>query len=94
MVAIEDPDEVVDLNKLYHHLLLELPPYARPIFVRLLKQAEKTSTFKLMKVKIRDEGYDLSKIVDKLYYLDTKGACYRPLTQESYDDIINGRLRF
>lgn len=36
MVAILDPDHSVDLDEMARKLLISLPSYARPLFVRVL----------------------------------------------------------
>ena len=37
----------------------DLPSYARPLFVRVMKGMDTTSTHKLQKVKARQEGFDI-----------------------------------
>lgn len=51
-----------------------------------------TSTFKQMKVKLAEEGFNPALIKDPLFYLeDNKG--YIPMTQETFNCIAEGRLR-
>jgi len=94
MVAIENMDGLVDVSALYKALCPVLPAYARPIFIRLLSVVDKTGTFKLKKVDLRNEGYDLSKVHDQMYYLNSKAARYEPLSTQVYADIKNGKIRF
>ena len=42
MAAIFDPDEEVDIDKLSKTVTAQLPSYARPIFVRLVKELDIT----------------------------------------------------
>lgn len=49
-------------------------------------------TFKLKKKDLQDEGFDPSKIQDKLYYLDAKEG-YKPLTNDAYEQILQGKIR-
>ena len=42
MAAIVDPDNSLDLNILAEKLSTELPAYARPMFLRILKQIDMT----------------------------------------------------
>ena len=42
MAAIADPKAKVDPNVLYQELQKVLPPYARPVFLRLLPQVDTT----------------------------------------------------
>lgn len=44
-----------DPSQLAAHCAEHLPPYARPLFLRLLPEMEVTGTFKHQKVKLRDE---------------------------------------
>lgn len=94
MVAIEDPDRKVDVSSLYKSISMVLPAYARPIFVRILQSANKTSTFKLQKVELRKEGFNPSLVSDQMYYLNAKQGQYLPLTLSVYEDIQKSRIRF
>ena len=94
MVAVEDPDSEVDISTLYSKLVSVLPAYARPMFVRLLSEVDKTGTFKLKKVELRNDGYNPSVVNDKLFYFDSKAGQYVPLNSEIYDNIIKGKIRF
>ena len=49
-----------------------LPPYARPVFLRLQPEIEVTGTFKQRKVELVKEGFDPSAIPDPLYWLDPR----------------------
>lgn len=93
MVAIVDPEHQVDITSLYKKIAAALPSYSRPIFVRLLKEASKTGTFKLKKVDLRSDGFNPSVITDELFYLDSKLGQYVPLTSSGYADILSGRIR-
>ena len=42
MAAIHDPNDNVDLSVIVTEVQKALPSYARPIFVRLLKQVDTT----------------------------------------------------
>ena len=70
----------------------ELPSYARPIFVRLLKSAETTGTFKYRKGDLVEEGFDPSKVSAQLYVRGGK-AGYTKLTAEGYAAIMRGETR-
>ena len=59
----------------------------------ILKEASKTGTFKLKKVDLRNDGFDPSKVTDKLYFLDAKQAQYVELSSSAYNDIQSGRIR-
>jgi len=95
MVAIPDPERKVDVEKLYEGLREKLPAYARPIFVRLVNKIDVTATYKLKKRDLQSEGFN-PELVGKgsVHMLDSKQQCYQPLSQEQYNNIINGNLRF
>jgi acyl-CoA synthetase (AMP-forming)/AMP-acid ligase II len=75
------------------HIARGLPSYARPLFVRVRKELQKTSTFKLQKTELQRDGYDPRKVSDPLYFLDADQGKYVPLTPEIYEGIENGRVR-
>ena len=53
---------------------------------------EVTGTFKQMKVKLAEEGFNPAVIKDPLFYLeDNKG--YVPMAQEIFNSIAEGRIR-
>jgi len=82
----------VNLKTLADHMTEKLPSYARPVFVRLTHELDITGTFKLKKRDLQAEGYDITKVTDRLYFL--KKGTYIPLTQDLYNDINEGRERF
>jgi fatty-acyl-CoA synthase len=58
-----------------------LPDYAAPLVVRLVAAADLTSTFKLRKIDLQREGYDLDVVRDPLYVRDGAARAYVPLTR-------------
>ncbi|XP_042341978.1 very long-chain acyl-CoA synthetase-like [Plectropomus leopardus] len=76
----------------YQHVKNYLPSYARPRFIRIQDALVVTGTFKQMKVKLAEEGFNPADVTDPLFYLeDNKG--YVPMTQEIFNSITEGRLR-
>ncbi|XP_041645335.1 very long-chain acyl-CoA synthetase-like [Cheilinus undulatus] len=76
----------------YQQVKHYLPSYARPRFIRIQNALELTGTFKQMKVKLAEEGFNPAVIKDPMFYLeDNKG--YVPMTQEMFDAIAEGRTR-
>jgi len=73
--------------------LRTLPPYARPIFLRLSPRIEVTGTFKQRKVDLVREGMDPSAIADPLYFRDPASGKYERLTPERYSDVVEGRVK-
>lgn len=85
--------EELDMEKLSECLRVQLPAYARPIFIRLTKEFDYTGSFKTIKRRLVDEGYDITLVSDKLYYFDSKTQKFEELTKKVYNDIKNGNIR-
>ena len=47
MTVIPDPERKVDLEKLYSGVCDKLPSYARPLFVRFVKELKRTGEYQL-----------------------------------------------
>ena len=56
MVAILDPEHSVDLELLAKQIRKKLPKYARPLFIRIIKDLPLTGTYKLMKKDLQEQG--------------------------------------
>ena len=80
------------LKQIYKLCEVDLPTYARPLFLRLLPEAVLTATFKQRKVELVEEGYDLTKVKDDLYYLDVRGGTYSPLTGQGLASFLQSKL--
>lgn len=89
MAAIVDPTRKVDMDYLSIVIRGSLPPYARPLFIRLMDEIPRTATFKLMKRELALEGYSLETVKDPMYYLNRDGV-YRLLTEEQYAALQAG----
>jgi len=94
MVAIPDPERKVEVDKLYEGLEKMLPVYARPIFIRLVDKIDVTATYKLKKRDLQSQGFNPELVGEGVLMLDMKQQQYLPLSQEQYNNIINGNLRF
>lgn len=93
MAAIIDRDDTLNLEQLYDGMTKSLASYARPLFIRTVKQVEMTGTFKLKKITVQKEGFNINIIKDKIFFLDVKKRAYVPLTAEIYNKIISGEIR-
>ncbi|BES89461.1 AMP-Hypothetical protein enzyme [Nesidiocoris tenuis] len=91
MAALVDPNRELKLDAFAVALDECLPTYARPVFLRILDSIELTGTFKMKKVTLQKEGFDPTKIEDKLYV--RQGATYVPLTAELYSSIVDGKVK-
>ncbi|WP_304188100.1 long-chain-acyl-CoA synthetase [Phenylobacterium aquaticum] len=85
-------DEAFDLKAFGDHVARELPPYAQPVFLRLLPAIETTGTFKYRKLDLVADGFDPGRIKNPLFYKDpTKG--YVKLTKAGYAKILAGGVK-
>lgn len=92
MVTIVDPDNKLDLDNLANEIKESLPGYARPIFIRIANKADLTATFKLRKVDLQREGFDITKIKDTIYIVQRDGS-YKKMTQDDFEMIQQGMFR-
>jgi fatty-acyl-CoA synthase len=89
-------DGALDFVKLREHLQRRLPPYARPLFLRLTDRIDATATFKPNKTVLAREGFDRTVVRDALYFDDPQqGAqgAYVPLDAPLYERIDSGQMR-
>lgn len=82
-----------ELDKLHRHLQTMLPDYARPLFLRVRKQIDMTTTFKQKKVDLKKQGFDPSQTADPLYFNDTKAGGFVPLDAPLYESLQSGKIR-
>ncbi|XP_076849877.1 long-chain fatty acid transport protein 2-like [Brachyhypopomus gauderio] len=78
---------------MYQHVETYLPAYSRPRFIRIQRVLDITGTFKQMKVKLAEEGFNPKTIKDQLYFLDDKKKTYVTMTEDIFRSISDGRLR-
>ncbi|XP_034382971.1 very long-chain acyl-CoA synthetase-like [Cyclopterus lumpus] len=81
-----------DGKAVYQHVKSYLPSYAQPRFIRIQDVMVLTGTFKPMKVKLAEEGFDPGVISDPLFYLE-ENKSYVPMTQEIFSSIGEGKIR-
>ena len=70
----------------------ELPAYAQPVFVRILKSADTTGTFKYRKTDLIAEGFDPALAGSGLYVRGGR-AGYQKLTPATHAAILEGTFR-
>jgi citronellyl-CoA synthetase len=85
------PFDQFDLNAFYHYLRKELPSYAVPLFIRFSEETETTTTFKYKKSKLKEEGYDCTKINTPVFAL--LNGTYERVTIDVMNDINSGRYK-
>ena len=95
MVAFNCDPNTFDWKTFSSFVDEKLPSYARPVFVRIIKELETTGTFKLKKGDLREEAYHLDKVNDDLVFVrEPRSECYSRLTSENYEQINNGTISF
>ncbi|EGW09792.1 Bile acyl-CoA synthetase [Cricetulus griseus] len=82
--------QTFDGQKLYQHVRSWLPAYATPHFIRVQDSLEVTGTFKLVKLQLVRDGFDVRVIADPLYILDNKNQTFRSLTPDVYKAVCEG----
>jgi len=83
-----------NLKELADLLRKNLPPYGVPVFLRLKSELKTTATFKLKKVKLKKEGFDIKTTDDSIYVMLPEESEYTPLEAEIYEDIQNQKYKF
>jgi fatty-acyl-CoA synthase len=68
----------------------ELPAYALPLFVRVVKTLEHTTTFKSRKVELREQAYG-PDVQDSLYVLAGRDEGYVPYYDEYPEEVAAGK---
>jgi citronellyl-CoA synthetase len=86
--------EEFKLKDLTDVLTRNLPAYGVPIFLRFKSGLKTTSTFKLKKVKLRNEGINFDDIEDQMYVRLPDESEFTPLTREIYENIQNRKYNF
>lgn len=87
-------DEASFSFELLYRQILELPAYARPLFIRISPEIDITGTFKHKKHTLVAQGFDPDAISDPLFYKDDQARTFLPLTREIYAEFQrpNSRL--
>jgi fatty-acyl-CoA synthase len=70
------PGATFDARAFFAFTAERLPAYAVPLFVRLMAEPDVTSTFKLTKLRLQEEGYDPARVRDPLFARDEATATY------------------
>ena len=85
-------DETFDIKALAASFDAMLPPYARPVFVRLRPRIETTGTFKYRKIDLVNQGFDPAQIKEPLYVRDGDMG-FVMLTPATFAKVLAGDLR-
>uniref|UniRef100_A0A8C1NHR8 long-chain-fatty-acid--CoA ligase n=1 Tax=Cyprinus carpio TaxID=7962 RepID=A0A8C1NHR8_CYPCA len=86
-------DHQFEPDAIFSHMTTYLPSYARPRFIRIQDCLAVTCTFKQLKGKLVEEGFNPAVITDPLFVLDETVKSYSPLTRDTYQSILDGHFR-
>uniref|UniRef100_A0A4W5QNG8 Arachidonate--CoA ligase n=1 Tax=Hucho hucho TaxID=62062 RepID=A0A4W5QNG8_9TELE len=92
MAAIADPTGTFDCDAFLRQVQQALPPYARPVFLRISPQVDTTGTFKIQKTRLQSEGYDPRLSTDQIYFLNSRAGRYEAVNEELHSAIVEGRM--
>ena len=92
-MALLKIDGRLDLDALARRLET-LPPYARPLFLRLARAIDTTETFKPKRRVYVEQGFDPARIADPLYVFDGGARAYVALDAKRHAAIQTGAMRF
>jgi fatty-acyl-CoA synthase len=93
MATLVTEDEL-DLAEFRQHLIDRLPPYARPLFLRIRKNMDLTGTFKYSKTDLVRQGFDPASSDDAIYFNHLELGSFTRLDQQLYERIQMGAIRF
>lgn len=82
-----------DMDALYRHVTQALPTYARPVFLRVLPDAEITGTMKFRKTDLVRQAYAPSPGRQDVWIIDPSAKTYRPITAADIEQIEAGTVR-
>jgi len=91
-LVVLHPAAVFDPRAYYAFAEKTLPPYARPLFVRLGAAMDVTGTLKHTKTRLQQEGYDPGAVADPLWFRDDAARTYVPLDTALKSRIDSGAL--
>ena len=84
----------LDLDGLAAYVARELPPFARPVFVRVQTEIEVTGTFKMVKGDLKREGFDINAIDDPVYVMKPGSTTYEALDLDYLETIRSSAAGF
>ena len=86
-------DGDLDFRKFRQHLESRLPPYARPLFLRITDRIAATSTFKHTKRDLQRDGYNPAMTPDRIYFDNSTRRAFVPVDATLYAELQSGNLR-
>ncbi|KAL7883676.1 hypothetical protein SRHO_G00013340 [Serrasalmus rhombeus] len=92
MAAIADIAGGFNCESFLREIQKALPPYARPVFLRISPHVDTTGTFKIQKTRLQREGYDPRITTDQIYILNSRAGRYELVNEEVYNALVDGRI--
>jgi fatty-acyl-CoA synthase len=86
-------DDDLGLAALRIYLKEHLPDYARPLFLRIRTEIDKTATFKQRKIHMAKEGFDPAQAGDAVFFDDPRAQAYVRMDEALYGQIVSGEVR-
>jgi fatty-acyl-CoA synthase len=93
MATVVTEDEL-DLAEFRQHLMNRLPPYARPLFLRIRKNMDLTGTFKYSKTDLARQGFNPAASDDAVFFNNLESGAFTRLDQQLYERIQTSAIRF
>jgi len=86
-------DERFDMAAFRKYLVSHLPSYARPLFLRLVRELELTVTFKQKKNELVRQGFDPFTIKEPIYFNDARRNAFVRVDQAMHEQIHRGDIQ-
>jgi fatty-acyl-CoA synthase len=92
-MAVLEVSGEIDLQGLRRYVGAHLPPYARPLFVRVARKIPVTATHKPRKGDLLRDGFDPDSTDDRIYFDDSELEAYVLVNDELFQRVQSGRIR-
>jgi len=86
--------EKMDWKRFIQYVNDRMPEHAIPLFLRIVQDSEGVNLLDQLKQKYKKEGISPLTIKDPMFYLDPVKESYVPFTMETYNAILENRIRF
>ena len=93
-VTLREGVESLDWDAFAAHVRKELPPFARPVFVRVRPAMALTGTYKMLKGDLKREQYDIAAVDDPIHVMKPGAGNYEPLDAAYLETINSGEAGF
>lgn len=86
--------EKMDWKRFIQYVNSRMPEHARPLFLRIVQDSEEVNLLDQLKNKYKKEGISPLTIKDPMFFLDPVKESYVPYTMETYNAILENKIRF